>query len=88
MIIKIWKKLRKFDRNFSGFVFALGQKQTYAVQNVMSALPPIADMCSALAYVCFGPIADMALLLFDHFIRDGDYPWRHLNAEQPHRLKV
>ena len=26
---------------------ALGQKQTCAVQNVMSALPPIADMCSA-----------------------------------------
>jgi hypothetical protein len=23
---------------------------------VMSALPPKADMCSALAYVCFGPI--------------------------------
>jgi hypothetical protein len=26
---------------------ALGQKQTYAVQKGMSALPPIADMCSA-----------------------------------------
>jgi hypothetical protein len=26
----------------------------------MSALPPKADMCSALAYVCFGPIADIA----------------------------
>ena len=26
---------------------ALGQKQTFAVQNVMSALPPIADMCGA-----------------------------------------
>ena len=26
---------------------ALGQKQTCAVQNVMSALPPIADMCGA-----------------------------------------
>ena len=25
---------------------------------VMSALPPKADMCGALAYVCFGPIAD------------------------------
>jgi hypothetical protein len=25
----------------------------------MSALPPIADMCSALAHVCFGPIADI-----------------------------
>jgi|GEM_PF-924030 hypothetical protein len=39
---------------------ALGQKQTYAVQNGMSALPPKADMCVALAYACFGPIADIA----------------------------
>jgi hypothetical protein len=27
-------------------------------QKVMSALPPKADMCGALAYVRFGPIAD------------------------------
>jgi len=39
---------------------ALGQKQTYAVQNRMSALPPKADICSAQAYVCFGPEADIA----------------------------
>jgi hypothetical protein len=38
---------------------ALGQKQTFALRNAMSALPPKADMCSALAYVCFGPIADI-----------------------------
>jgi hypothetical protein len=31
-------------------------------QNVMSALPPKADMCGALAYVCFGPIADIGSL--------------------------
>jgi len=37
---------------------ALGQKQTYAVQNSMSAIPPKADMCSALGDVCFVPIAD------------------------------
>jgi hypothetical protein len=29
---------------------ALGQKQTFAVQNVMSALPSIADICSAQAH--------------------------------------
>jgi hypothetical protein len=29
----------------------------------MSALPPKADMCSALAYVCLGPIADIVGLL-------------------------
>ena len=39
---------------------ALGQKQTYAVQNIMSALPPKADMCSALGHVRFGPKADIA----------------------------
>jgi hypothetical protein len=27
----------------------LGQKQTFALQQVMSALPPKADMCSAIA---------------------------------------
>src|SRR5262245_10680735 len=29
-------------------------------QTVMSALPPKADVCAALADVCFGPIADIA----------------------------
>ena|SRR5262245_26364292 len=37
---------------------ALGQKQTCAVQKGMSALPPKADSCSALAHVRFGPKAD------------------------------
>jgi hypothetical protein len=34
---------------------ALGQKQTYAVQQPMSALPPKADMCGAARDVRFGP---------------------------------
>src|SRR5262249_4782825 len=38
---------------------ALGQKQTYAAHKIMSALPPKADMCSALGHVRFGPIADI-----------------------------
>jgi hypothetical protein len=38
---------------------ALGHKQTNCHVRVMSALLPKADMCSALADVCFGPIADM-----------------------------
>ena len=38
---------------------ALGQKQTCAVQNGMSALPPKADMCSATRDVRFVPIADI-----------------------------
>ena len=36
---------------------ALGQKQTFALQNVMSALPPKADMCGAITNVCFVPIS-------------------------------
>jgi len=40
---------------------ALGQKQTFAVQKVMSALPPTADICTAPADVCFVPIADITL---------------------------
>ena len=38
---------------------ALGHKQTFAVQNGMSALPPRADMCGALADVREVPIADI-----------------------------
>jgi hypothetical protein len=41
---------------------ALGQKQTYAAHNLMSALPPKADMRVAQGHVCFGPEADIALL--------------------------
>ena len=41
---------------------ALGQKQTFAVQKAMSALPPIADIVRCDANVCFVPIADMATL--------------------------
>jgi hypothetical protein len=44
---------------------ALGQKQTYAVQKGMSALPPKADMCGATAHVRFGPKADVASLIDD-----------------------
>jgi len=40
-------------------MFALGQKQTYAVHNGMSALPPKADSCSAHAHVCCGSKADL-----------------------------
>ena len=50
---------------------ALGHKQTCAVQKVMSALPPKADMCSATRDVRFVPIADIGHL-FDHLIGAGD----------------
>ena len=38
---------------------ALGHKRTFAVHTRMSALPPIADICSAQAHVRFVPIADI-----------------------------
>ena len=46
---------------------ALGQKRTCVAQEVMSALPPKADMCSASRDVRFVPIADITVL-FDHLI--------------------
>jgi len=40
-------------------VSALGQKQTFAPQKAMSALPPKADMCGATRDVRFGSLADI-----------------------------
>ena len=54
---------------------ALGQKRTCAVQKVMSALPPKADMCGAQANVRFVPIADIRLL-FDHLVGVREKHWR------------
>ena len=48
---------------------ALGQKQTFAVQKGMSALPPKADMCGALADVRFVPIADIAQIRISYATR-------------------
>jgi hypothetical protein len=50
---------------------ALGQKQTFASQQVMSALRLKVDMCGALAHVCFGPEADMEAL-FDQLVGAGE----------------
>jgi hypothetical protein len=38
---------------------ALGHRRTFAPQEAMSALPPKADICSALPHVRFGPKADI-----------------------------
>ena len=48
----------------------MGQKQTSAVQNGMSALPPIADMFGATRNVRFVPKADIASLI-DDFVGAG-----------------
>jgi hypothetical protein len=39
---------------------ALGQKQTWRFETVMSALPPKADITAAQTNVCFVPLADIA----------------------------
>ena len=50
---------------------ALGQKQTFAMQKGMSALPPKADMRSATWDVRFVPKADISRL-FDHRVGPGE----------------
>ena len=51
---------RKFGlNNGTAAMSALGQKQTCAAHKLMSALPPKADMCGAVADVRFGPEADI-----------------------------
>ena len=56
---------------------ALGQKQTCAAQNGMSALPPKADMCSATqgCPLCAksGHRASSACQLFDDFIGAAEH---------------
>jgi hypothetical protein len=47
------------DRSYVRF----GSKAAYAAQRPMSALPPKADICSALAHVRYGPIADIFVSL-------------------------
>src|SRR5262245_2082307 len=55
---------------------ALGQKQTCAAQRGMSALPPNADMCSARAYVGFGPKADG----YDRLLRNAIAAMRNMRG--------
>ena len=42
----------------------------------MSALPPKADMCSALLHVCFGPIADSCTAAISILIQSTRRRWR------------
>jgi len=63
---------------------ALGQKQTCAAQKAMSALPPKADMCGALAHVRFVPIADI-VLLFDQLVGAREYGLRLGYVGKPSR---
>ena len=48
----------------------------------MSALPPKADMCGAVAYVRFGPKADIRPHSIDQFISAAEQRLRHGEAER------
>jgi hypothetical protein len=67
---------------------ALGQKRTFAVQNAMSALPPKADMCSALGDVRLVPIADDVAKLLDHLVGTIKQRRRHSKPERLGGLQV
>ena len=58
----------------------------------MSALPPKADMCNALAHVCFVPIAGSCTatkeLLFDNFVGPGEQRRRHSEAKRIRSLEI
>jgi hypothetical protein len=61
---------------------ALGQKRTYAAQNVMSTLHPKADMCGATKDVRFGPIADIRKgILFDQIVSTSEERRRNGESE-------
>ena len=66
---------------------ALGHKQTFAVQNVMSALPPKADMCGATRHVRFVPKADIPASL-DHLIGATDQRRWHGEIERLSGFKI
>jgi hypothetical protein len=57
---------------------ALGHKQTFAVQNGMSALHPKADMCAATKDVRYVPEADIGFL-FNHLVGTSVKHCRNLN---------
>src|SRR5262245_65519213 len=47
----------------------------------MSALPPKADMCGAVADVRYGPKADIAQTLLDHLVGASDQRRRHCETK-------
>jgi hypothetical protein len=57
----LWVKSRHLRRKKSDVRFTpKSDRKSGFPHKVMSVLPPKADMCSALAYVCFGPKADIS----------------------------
>src|SRR5262249_54813237 len=62
-IIRFWEKPNKFGLNSSGFMSALGHKQTCAVQNGMSALPPIATSIAFFGMSALGQKGTLPLVI-------------------------
>jgi hypothetical protein len=65
----------------------ISDRKSGHAQMVMSALPLKADMCSARAHVCFGPIADIRLL-FDYVISTRKQRRWQLQPERLCRFKI
>ncbi|MGB8677370.1 MAG: hypothetical protein WCD59_06650, partial [Pseudolabrys sp.] len=49
------------------------KSQVVGEPRAMSALPPKADMCGALAHVCFVPLADIAGIIRSARVTTGDW---------------
>jgi hypothetical protein len=62
-------------------------RESRHVPMVMSALPSKADLCSAMAHVCYGPIADMPTL-FNYLIGALLEVHRNFKAERLGRLQI
>jgi hypothetical protein len=65
----------------------LGQKQTFAMQNAMSALPPKADMCGATSDVRFVPIADIDdICAYLHARREARHTFMPMRSNLMNRI--
>jgi hypothetical protein len=59
----LWVKSRHVQRKSDVRFTPNSDRESGLPHKVISALPPKADMCSALAHVCFGPKADIPLFI-------------------------
>ena len=64
-----WYLGARFGQCLTYARFGSKAEKRYAVQKGMSALPPKADMCSAIVHVYFGPIADSCNAAKQHSIQ-------------------
>jgi hypothetical protein len=55
----LWVKSRHMRRNKACPLYPNSDRESGLPHTVMSALPLKADVCDAIAHVCYGPIADI-----------------------------